>query len=123
MKRWIYQICGVICVLLAIVGIFLPGLPTTPFLLLAVWLFTHSSPFLLRKLMGNRILYNYVTNYNRRGGLKPISKLLIIIFMWSMVSLSIILQIESTLIKYIIIGVALVGTYVMGFVVPTAKND
>lgn len=44
-------------------------------------------------------------------------------FMWTMVTVSIILQIESSLIKYIIIGVALVGTCVMGFIVPTAKND
>lgn len=114
---------GVICVILAILGVILPGLPTTPFLLLAVWFFTHSSSSLLRILMSNRALSGYITNYRRRGGLTIRSKILSVMFMWVMVSISIILQIENSVIKYIIIGVALVGTYVMGFVVPTAKND
>lgn len=123
MKRTLYITGGIISVILAILGVILPGLPTTPFLLLAVWFFTHSSASLLRMMMSNRRLSGYVTSYHRRGGLTVKSKILSIMFMWTMVTVSIILQIESSLIKYIIIGVALVGTCVMGFIVPTAKND
>lgn len=123
MKRIIFIVLGVISIVLAIAGVILPGLPTTPFVLLAVWLFTHSSPAMLRLLMGNRILSNYVANYRERGGLSIKSKTFAILFMWAMVLLSVILQIESVLIKCIIIGVALVGTYVMGIVVPTGKKQ
>ena len=72
--------------------------------------------------MGNKMLHAYVTDYRRNGGLAKKSKILAILYMWSMVLLSIFFQIESILVKYIIVLIALIGTFVMGFVVPTAKN-
>lgn len=103
-------------------GVTLPGLPVTPFLLLATWLFTHSSPKLLNLLMRNKYLSNYVNGYHKRGGMTKRKKIFVIIFMWTMVTISVCLRIESVIIKFIIISMALIGTFVMGFVVPTAKN-
>jgi len=53
-------VLGWLCVALGVVGIFVPGLPTTCFLLAASWLFARTSPALRRRLHANRWLGPYL---------------------------------------------------------------
>ena len=58
--NWILACLGLLCVALGIVGIFVPGLPTTVFLLLASWLFAKSCPALQRRLHAHPRLGSYL---------------------------------------------------------------
>ena len=55
--KWMLTILGLVSLGLAILGIFLPLLPTTPLLLLSAWLF----------LRGNRNLYDWLLNHPKFG--------------------------------------------------------
>lgn len=49
--RWLLASVGMLCVGLGAVGVFVPGLPTTVFLIVAAWCFTRSCPWLEERLI------------------------------------------------------------------------
>ncbi len=73
-KKYVYIILAFLCVALGFVGMFLPVIPTTPFLLLAIWLFMRSSKRGVKMIMGNRYLAPYVRSYFSRKGI-PLQRL------------------------------------------------
>ncbi len=68
-RKYLYMALAAICVAMGTLGIFLPILPTTPFLLLAIWLFMRSSRKGIKMIMGNRLLAPYVRSYFSRNGI------------------------------------------------------
>ena len=61
--RYLLITLSCICIALGVIGMILPVMPTTPFLLLASWLFLKSSPELHRWLLNHKILGIYIRNY------------------------------------------------------------
>ena len=119
--RYIFIVCGCIAVILGTIGVVVPGLPTTPFVLLASWCFYKSSPRLQAWLLQS-FLGKYIRDYKEKGGLTMRKRLYIIALMATMVSVSIIFFIPNRTVD-IIVGVAgLIGCIVVGFVVPQTKE-
>lgn len=121
MKKTIYITLGLLAVGLGVMGVVVPGLPTTPFMLLASWLFVRSSPrlqaWLLRSWMGK-----YVRGYRQRGGMTWQQKAGAIGMMTAMVLLSTLVFIPEGSVARIIVPVAgAVGVLVVAFAVPSAK--
>ncbi|MDR3287139.1 MAG: YbaN family protein [Prevotellaceae bacterium] len=82
MKKVTYIFLGCLAVALGAVGVVTPVLPTTPFLLLATFLFTRSSPRLNKYLLNNRIFGKFLTNYFENKPISVRSKLTSIAFLW-----------------------------------------
>lgn len=70
--RWAFAGVGVTCVGLGAVGVFVPGLPTTIFLILASWCFTRSCPWLERTLILENPLFRPFLRYLQPGARMPI---------------------------------------------------
>ena len=77
------NIIGVLAVLLGIIGIFLPLLPTTPFLLLAAACFARSNERMHRWLLSHGVFGEYLRNYEAGRGIPARAKALALVMMWS----------------------------------------
>lgn len=51
---WAYKLLGISCIVLGTIGVFLPLMPTTVFILIAAWAFSRSSPALHDWLLNHR---------------------------------------------------------------------
>lgn len=123
MKRYLYIIFGLICVTFGALGVVVPGLPTTPFLLLASWLFYRSSPKLQQWLL-NSWLGKYIRSYYRRGGMTLSQKAGAVGIMVAMVLLSTFVFLPAGSVARIIVPIAgAIGVLVVVLLVPNAKND
>jgi len=59
-RRLLLAGLGLLCVSLALAGVFVPGLPTTVFLIAASYLFTRSCPWLEERMLGLRVFRPFV---------------------------------------------------------------
>ena len=73
---------GTLFLILGIVGVFLPVLPTTPFLLLAAACYARGSSRFYSWLMNNRLFGTYIRNYREGRGLPPRVKAILIALLW-----------------------------------------
>ena len=113
---------GTLSLFIGVIGIFVPGLPTTPFLLLTAGLYIKSSDKLYAKLIASRFVGSYIAKFNQRKGMTIKSKIYAITTMWTMIALSCIFFIETFAVILVVSAFGIVGTIVMGFVVPTLNN-
>ncbi len=114
---------GTISLGLGVVAIFIPGIPTTPFLLLAAWFYLKSSKRLYEKLMANKFIGGYIREFQANKGMTKRTKLQAIGTMWVMITISCVFFLDSFTIRLILVIVGFIGTVVMGFIVRTADNS
>jgi uncharacterized membrane protein YbaN (DUF454 family) len=105
-KRRLLIVAGTLCAGLGIIGIFVPILPTTPFLLLAAACYMRSSERFYRWLTNNRVFGAYVRNYIEGGGMPLRIKVLTVLLLWLAIGLSIALAVQSLVIRIILISIA-----------------
>jgi uncharacterized membrane protein YbaN (DUF454 family) len=97
---------GVFFIGLASLGIFIPVLPTTPFLLLSAALFARSSERFYRWLIENRLFGKYIKDYREGKGVPIKVKMGAIIILWVTICLSIIFGVEILWVRILLIAVA-----------------
>ena len=119
--RWLLIIAGTVCVGLGILGIFLPVLPTTPFLLLAAVCYARSSQRLYHWLLNNRWFGRYISNYLQGKGIPLKLKIWTICLLWIAILSSIIFAVELLAVR-ILLAVIAVGVTTHLLMVPTLKE-
>lgn len=104
--RYLYLISGILLVAIGVIGIFLPVLPTTIFLILASACFVKSSRKANEWLRNHKILGAYLKNYQDKTGLTIKAKVFNLTFLWLMISVSAFFFTEEFYIRFLLFAIA-----------------
>ena len=80
--KYLFEFFGSVSLLLGIMGVFLPVLPTTPFLLLSAALYMRSSQRLYGWLMSHKHLGAYIRNFREHKALPLRVKIVSVTMVW-----------------------------------------
>jgi len=98
---------GTFFLVLGIIGIFIPILPTTPFLLLAAACYAKGSKKFYNWLINNKLLGKYISDYREGRGIPLFVKIISITVLWITILISTIIVITNYLIQIILIIIAI----------------
>jgi uncharacterized membrane protein YbaN (DUF454 family) len=101
---------GTVFVGLGILGIFIPILPTTPFLLLAAACYARSSKRFYHWLLNNRWFGSYIKNYKEKKSIPLKVKIFTVSLLWITIMLSAIIATNVTFVRIVLIIIALCVT-------------
>ena len=117
----ILVVSGTFFLVLGIIGIFIPLLPTTPFLLLAAACFARGSKKFYNWLINNKWLGQYIKNYQEGRGIPLTVKIISIIFLWVTIIFSAIIIVSNYYIQIILIIIA-IGVTIHILTIKTMKK-
>ncbi|MDP3058687.1 MAG: YbaN family protein [bacterium] len=111
LKKTALVVLGSISLFLGILGIFLPLLPTTPFLLFTATCFTKSSPYLYSKLMSLKGIGPYIQNYQKSGAVPLKTKIYAVTLLWLSIGATSIFAVHFALVKLLLFAIACLVTW------------
>jgi uncharacterized membrane protein YbaN (DUF454 family) len=121
LKKVIFVLAGTISLGLGAVGVFLPILPTTPFLLLSAACYYKGSERMHRWLLSNRLFGSYVRNYKEGKGISLTGKILTLSLLWITICLSAFYVMNNYAVQIVLFAVAIAVTiHIM--TLPTARK-
>jgi uncharacterized protein len=113
-RRWLLAAAGTLFVAVGAVGVFVPGLPTTIFLILASYCFARSCPWLEERLLRVPLFAPYMQFIDDGGPMSIRARVISITAMWTSVLLSLALLGASarlsTALAATVVLVAAIGT-------------
>jgi uncharacterized membrane protein YbaN (DUF454 family) len=118
-RRAALLVCGTLSLTLGIVGIFVPLLPTTCFLLVAAWCYARSSSRLYDRLMRARWIGGYLRRYRDERAIPVHVKIASVVMMWITIGYSVFVF-PNTLIRAALLLTALAVTWHL-YRLPSAK--
>ncbi len=105
-RKWLFLSAGVLAVGLGVVGVFVPLLPTTPFLLLAAACFARSSDRHYEWLLNHRWMGAYVRNYREHRATTRRVKVVTMALLWGSIGYATIVVADGWVVRALLLVVA-----------------
>lgn len=108
LKKILYVFAGTFFLAIGAIGVVIPVLPTTPFLLLAAACYIRGSDRLYHWMINNSIFGKFIRNYKEGRGITLRNKALTMVFLWITISYSALFIVNRPLIKGLLFFIAIV---------------
>ena len=123
-KKGILVVSGTFFIVLGVIGIFIPLLPTTPFLLLSAACYIRGSKKFYNWLIKNKWFGEYIKNYQAGKGVPLNVKIISLIILWITIIFSTIVIVSYFLIRIILIIIAIgVTIHIMAIKTPDKNGE
>lgn len=106
-KRILFIVVGTILLGIGGLGVLLPIVPTTPFLLLAAACYARGSKRIHRWMLRNRVFGAFIRNYVERKGITPRQKTVTLGFLWVTMTFTIVFVVDSLILRLFLVLIAL----------------
>ena len=110
LKKALFITAGTFSLGLGTVGLFLPILPTTPFLLLSAACYYKGSERMHRWLLSNRLFGNYIRHYKEGRGISKTAKILTLLLLWITICFSAFYFVNSYVLQIVLFAIAIAVT-------------
>ena len=106
--RIVYIVTGIVSLILGFIGIFLPVLPTTPFVLLSAYCFSKSSPRLYQWLISNKTFGPIILEWQESRTISPAVKKRAILLIVITFSITILFFVDQIYLQFLLLFLATV---------------
>jgi uncharacterized protein len=121
--RGLLIVAGTFSLALGAIGLFLPILPTTPFLLLSAACYMRSSERLHDWLINNRWFGEYIKNYQSGKGIPKKTKIIALTAMWLTIIYSACFVVDEIMVAQIALLLIAAGVSIHLIRLPTFKKQ
>jgi uncharacterized membrane protein YbaN (DUF454 family) len=109
-SKWFLVSLGLLATTLGLIGVVVPLLPTTPFLLLAAACFVRSSDTLYGRLISNRLVGGFIRDYREQRGVSARAKITALALLWGVISYTALTAVDAVWLRVLLAVVAVAVT-------------
>ncbi len=117
--RWLLWLAGTIALGLGLIGVVLPGLPTTPFVLLAAACYARASPRLHQRMRENAWIGPMLRDWEANRSLSRRVKTIALASMAIMVAVSVWTLRSQPALQLLLVCTGALGIWIVGWRIPT----
>ena len=104
--KWLLMSLGVLAMVVGLIGVVVPLLPTTPFLLLAAACFVRSSDTLYDRLTTNRLLGGFIRDYREQRGVSARAKITALVVLWGVIGYTALMVVDLIWVRVLLAVIA-----------------
>jgi uncharacterized membrane protein YbaN (DUF454 family) len=108
--KWLLMSLGILAMVVGLIGVVVPLLPTTPFLLLAAACFVRSSDTMYGWLISNRLFGGFIRNYREQRGVSARAKIVALALLWGVIGYTALTAVDAAWLRVLLVAIAVAIT-------------